>query len=51
MRGEAVVIPASSPAVTLRPQWSAEILRMRLPSQNVAEPITDLRTSYTTKHG
>ena len=34
MRGEAVVIPASSPAVTLRPQWSAEILRMRLPARN-----------------
>ena len=43
MRGEAVVIPASSPAVTLRPQWAAEILRMRLPSQNVPEPITNLQ--------
>jgi mannose-6-phosphate isomerase len=44
MRGEAVVVPASSPAVTLRPQWKAEILRMRLPSQTVAEPITTLHT-------
>jgi mannose-6-phosphate isomerase len=43
MRGEAVVIPASSPAITLRPQWGAEILRMRLPSQKVAEPITNLQ--------
>jgi mannose-6-phosphate isomerase len=51
MRGEAVVIPASSPAVTLRPQWNAEILRSRLPSQKVSEPTTDLHTSYTTKHG
>jgi mannose-6-phosphate isomerase len=46
MRGEAVVIPASSPAVTLRPQWGAEILRMRLPPQKVAEPITDLRSNF-----
>jgi hypothetical protein len=51
MRGEAVVIPASSPVVTLRPQWSAEILRMRLPSQIVAEPLTTLHTSSTTTHG
>jgi len=45
MRGEAVVIPASSPAVTLLPQWGAEILRMRLPAQKVAEPSADLRSS------
>jgi len=51
MRGEAVVIPASSPPVTLLPQWSAEVLRMRLPSQKLVEPVTDLHTSYTTKHG
>lgn len=51
MRGEAVVIPASSPTVTLRPQWGAEILRMRLPSQKVAEPLTTLHTHSTTKHG
>ena len=48
MRGEAVVIPASLPAVTLRPQWQAEILRMRLPSQAVAEPLTTLHTGSTT---
>jgi mannose-6-phosphate isomerase len=51
MRGEAVVIPASSPTVTLRPQWSAEILRMRLPSEKVAEPLTTLHTSSTITHG
>ena len=50
MRGEAVIIPASSPAVTLRPQWSAEILRMRLPSQVVAEPHTTLHTGSTAHH-
>ena len=45
MRGDAVIVPASSPAVTIRPQWSAEILRMRLPSQSVAEPVTMLNTA------
>ena len=50
MRGEAVVIPASSPAVTLRPQWRAEILRMRLPSQTVAEPLTTLHTGGSTEN-
>jgi len=40
MRGDAVIVPASSPAITLRPQWSAEVLRMRLPSQPVTEPET-----------
>lgn len=50
MRGEAVVIPASSPAVALRPQWSAEILRMRLPSQKVAEPDTTLHTGSSHTH-
>jgi mannose-6-phosphate isomerase len=51
MRGEAVVIPASSPAATVRPQWSAEVLRMRLPSQKIAEPHTNSHTSSTTIHG
>ncbi|PSH03217.1 MAG: mannose-6-phosphate isomerase [Acidobacteria bacterium] len=45
MRGEAVVVPASLPVVSLHPQWSAEILRMRLPAQEVAEPVTTLHTS------
>jgi mannose-6-phosphate isomerase len=47
MRGEAVVIPADSPSVTLRPQWQAEILRMRLPSQTVEEPHTTLHIGNT----
>jgi mannose-6-phosphate isomerase len=51
MRGEAAVIPACLPVVTLRPQWSAEILRMRLPAHRVAEPPTTLPTSRTTSHG
>jgi mannose-6-phosphate isomerase len=51
MRGEAVVIPANLPPVTLRPQWSAEILRMRLPAQKVAEPETTLAGHRTTTHG
>jgi mannose-6-phosphate isomerase len=51
MRGEAVVIPAAVPVVTLRPQWSAEFLRVRLPAQTVAEPFTTLDTSRTTTHG
>ncbi len=50
-RGEAVIIPASSPPVMLRPQWSAELLRMRLPSQTVAEPRTTLHIGSTTTHG
>jgi mannose-6-phosphate isomerase len=50
MRGEAVVIPASSPMVTLHPQWSAEILCMRLPSHVVGEPLTTLDSSSTIKH-
>ena len=50
MRGEAVVIPANSPMVTLRPQWSAEILRMRLPSQTMGEPLTTLHSSNTIHH-
>jgi mannose-6-phosphate isomerase len=50
MRGEAVVIPAASPMVTLRPQWGAEILRMRLPAQIVGEPLTTLDIGSTTDH-
>lgn len=50
MRGDAVVVPAALPPVTLCPQWQAEILRMRLPSQAVEEPHTILRTSNTHSH-
>jgi mannose-6-phosphate isomerase len=47
MRGEAVVIPAALPSFTLRPQWKAELLLMRLPSQAVAEPLATLDTGDT----
>ncbi len=44
MRGDAVIIPASTGAVTLRPQWTADVLRMYVPGVAVAEPETELRT-------
>jgi len=50
MRGEAVVIPASTREFTVRPQWSAEILRMRLPAEKVAEPLTNLHTGSAITH-
>lgn len=43
MCGDAVVVPAATPVVTVGPQWSAQILRMRLPAETVAEPITTLK--------
>jgi mannose-6-phosphate isomerase len=50
MRGEAAVIPASLAAPTLRPQWSVELLRMRLPAQPATEPSTTLRCGGATMH-
>ena len=50
MRGEAVVVPAALPPLALRPQWQAEVLRMRLPSQAVEEPDTTLHTGNTHSH-
>jgi mannose-6-phosphate isomerase len=41
-KGEAVVIPASVPHYSVRPQWEVEIMRMTLPSGDVAEPVTTL---------
>ena len=41
-RGEAVVVPASVPQYTLRPQWELEVMRMSLPTGSVAEPQTVL---------
>jgi mannose-6-phosphate isomerase len=41
-RGEAVVVPASVPAYTVRPQWELEVMRMSLPTGDVAEPRTIL---------
>src|SRR5271167_4374219 len=37
--GEAVVIPATVPAYTVRPQWELEIMRMSLPTGPVADPV------------
>jgi mannose-6-phosphate isomerase len=41
-KGEAVVVPACVPNYTVRPQWELEVMRMSLPSGNVAEPQTVL---------
>jgi len=41
-KGEAVVIPAAVQQYELRPQWSLEFLRMRLPVEKLAEPETVL---------
>jgi len=41
-RGEAVVVPASVPAYTVSPQWELEVMRMSLPTGDVAEPRTIL---------
>jgi mannose-6-phosphate isomerase len=41
-KGEAVVVPASVPQYTVRPQWELEIMRMSLPTGAVAEPRTTL---------
>ena len=41
-KGEAVVVPASVPSYSLRPQWNLGIMRMSLPTGNVAEPQTKL---------
>ncbi len=41
-KGEAVVVPACVPGYTVRPQWELEVMRMSLPTGNVAEPQTVL---------
>jgi mannose-6-phosphate isomerase len=41
-KGEAVVVPASVPAYTVSPQWELEVMRMSLPTGDVAEPRTIL---------
>lgn len=43
-RGDAVIVPACVEEYTLRPQWSADVLRMYVPGGSVAEPETTLRT-------
>jgi mannose-6-phosphate isomerase len=41
-RGESVIIPASVPEFTVRPQWSIEFLRMQVPSEKLPPPKTTL---------
>lgn len=41
-KGEAVVVPASVLHYSVRPQWEVEIMRMSLPTGDVAEPVTVL---------
>ena len=41
-KGEAVVVPATVPGYSVRPQWDLEVMRMSLPSGSVAEPVTKL---------
>jgi mannose-6-phosphate isomerase len=41
-KGEAVVVPASVPSYSVRPQWDLVIMRMSVPAGNVAEPPTKL---------
>ena len=45
-RGEAVVVPASQPQVTLRPQWKIEFLRARLPGVPTSSPSATLATEF-----
>ena len=47
MRGDAVIIPANSRGVSLRPQWAAELLRMSLPAVKPPEPETVMPASDT----
>ena len=41
-KGEALVVPASVPQYSVRPQWDLEVMRMMLPRSSVAEPPTIL---------
>jgi len=41
-KGEAVVVPACVPEYSVRPQWELEVMRMSLPTGDVAEPQTVL---------
>ena len=41
-KGDAVVVPASVESFTVRPQWTLEFLRSRVPGGTVAEPETRL---------
>ncbi len=43
--GEAIVVPASVPRYSVRPQWELEMMRMSLPAGNLEEPETTLVSS------
>jgi hypothetical protein len=42
-KGDAVVIPASVDTFTVRPQWTLEFLRARVPGAKLPEPETRMR--------
>ncbi|MDR3764560.1 MAG: class I mannose-6-phosphate isomerase [Acidobacteriota bacterium] len=44
MRGDAAIIPACVAEFTVRPQWSADVLRMYVPGEATPEPQGELRT-------
>jgi mannose-6-phosphate isomerase len=44
-RGDAIVVPASVPRYTVRPQWDLEIMRMSLPAGAVPEPETTMASA------
>ncbi|MGA8648473.1 MAG: hypothetical protein WB628_16645, partial [Candidatus Sulfotelmatobacter sp.] len=41
-KGDAVVVPASAGKFTIRPQWTLEFLRARVPGKSLPEPETRL---------
>ncbi len=45
--GDAVVVPACVREYTVRPQWDLDVMRMSLPTGDVAEPRTALPQSVT----
>ena len=47
-RGEAIVIPATVRQFTVRPQWSVEFLRMRVPAEKLAPPATTMPSTGVT---
>jgi len=48
-RGEALVVPASVPRYSVRPQWELEMMRMSLPVGVVAEPKTTLENATVSR--
>jgi len=41
-KGDAVVIPASLPGFSIRPQWTVEFLKAYVPGRQLPEPATRL---------